>query len=122
MEEIAENDALLNYAVLCAMRYKWHYPGYENLDKTSLALRRKCKGTKKLQRQQLIEKALLLNEDAEKLAKALASERNKMKPDELMESKYWEKAIKDLMKQHSSFPEEAVESSLGWGFYWSVLR
>ena len=113
---------LLDYAIVCAMRYRWGYPGYETLDKTSIALRRKCKGTNKLQRQTILEKALLLNKEAEERAKKLAVENKNLNPNELMSSEYWKEEVGELRHQHPLFSKSAINNALSWGLYWGVLR
>ena len=71
------------------MRHQWGYAGYETLDKGSVALRRKCKATKKHQRETLLNDALVLNQDAEQKATELVVTNTTTNPDEFMVSVLW---------------------------------
>ena len=104
------------------MRLKWGYRGYDTLEKTSAALRRQCKGIKKTQRQDVLSKAMLLNDDAEQRAKELAMTNTNVHPDDLMNSEDWSNAIRELKHQHPEFSNNAVNRALSWGLYWGVLR
>jgi hypothetical protein len=122
MTNVSTDTEICDHAVVCAMRFKWGYPGYETLEKTSVALRRKCKGTMKTQRQDVLSKAMLLNDDAEQRTKELAMSNTNMHPDDLMNSEDWSNAIRELKHQHPKFSNNAVNSALSWGLYWGVLR
>ena len=122
MTNVSTDTEIFDHAVVCAMRFKWGYRGYDTLEKTSVALRRKCKGTKKIQRQNILSKAMILNDAAAQRAKVLTMSNTNVHPDDLMNSEDWSNAIRELKHQHPKFSNNAVNSALSWGLYWGVLR
>lgn len=113
---------IYDHAVICGMRHKRGYKGYETLEKASTALSRMCKGTNKEQRNNALLLALKLNSDAEREAIENAKVHRGVHVNDLMASEHWAFAEKKLRLEHPEFSKQAIINSLSWGLYWGVLR
>ena len=122
MTNATVDDELFDHAVVCAMRHQWGYRGYETIDKASTAFRRRVRGIKKSDREKLLQQAMIVNDEAMRRAKKLATANPKLSPEELMNSDEWNHEIESLMNHYPLFPVTAVNSALRWGYFWGVLR
>ncbi len=105
-------DTLLAAAVLCAMRHRYSYKGYESAEKATAALRRRCRRAAREQVETAFASGSALYTRAEELAWA-----NHHLPAEQLD---------DLVPAlHGEFPAAGVaviRDALRWAHYWRVLR
>ena len=105
-------DALLAAAVLCAMRHRYNYRGYESAGKATAALRRRCRGVARQQVEAAFVQGAALYARAEEVVWA-----NRHVPAE---------QLGDLVPMlRGEFPgagAAVVRDALTWAHYWRVLR
>jgi hypothetical protein len=103
---------MLAAAVLCAMRHRYHYRGYETAEKAAAALRRRCPGVPRERRDAALACGTALYARAEEVAWA-----SRHLPVERIDD-----LVPALRGEFPAAGTAVVRDALRWAHYWRVLR
>ena len=109
---IITEDSLLTAAVLCAMRQRYSYRGYESAEKAMAALRRRCRGIARPELEAAFTLGSALYARAEEVAERLGHEGAVGTRDLLV----------DLRGEFPEAGAAVICEALTWAYYWRVLR
>jgi hypothetical protein len=106
-------ETLLGASMLCAMRLRYNYRGYESPEKAKAALRRRCRGITRQQLEDAFSRGAALYERAEEVVWA---NRRHISAEDLgdLESQ--------LLREFPPVGVGAVSNALKWAYYWRILR
>lgn len=103
---------LLAAAVLCAMRRRYNYRGYESAEKALAALRRRCRGVDREALTAAFSRGSALYTRAEQLVRA-----NGYFPAEHIGD-----LVPELRREFPAAGVGVVRDALTWAHFWLVLR
>ncbi|HEX4614128.1 MAG TPA: hypothetical protein VH092_38450 [Urbifossiella sp.] len=94
------------------MRHRYHYRGYESVEKARTALRRRCRGVAREQLEAAFSQGMALYARAEVVVWA-----NRHRPAEQLGD-----LVPGLREEFPAASVGAVRDALTWAHYWRVLR
>jgi len=106
-------ETLLEAAVLCAMRGRYRYRGYETVEKARAALRRRCRGVPAQELDEAFARADAMYARAEEI---VWENRGRLSAEECA------RLESQLLEEIPSLEAGAVRNALGWAYYWRILR
>ena len=106
--------SLLDAAMLCAMRHRYGYRGYESPEKAKAALRRRCRGVERQDLEEAFSRGVAMYARAEEIVWANRHRFQATGAFDELESQ--------LLREFPFFDPHVVREAVKWAHYWQILR